>query len=238
MLVVVSGFAVGILGGLFGVGGAEMFIPLMVYVFGFSQHRAQGTSLALLLPPLGLLAAMQYYRPATWICRSRPAGARLLLRCPARRDGSHHASSRSAQKSVRRSTTPDLPAHDFRETQLTHQLQRHALVEFVKKLCRRVQVGIRRRQLGVPEPTRDGVQRPSGFELPRAGFVPKVMEVQIDLGQPRTVRRRELAPFPLHLHTVGPEIGIWRDRFVFVLPHQAPCRSNHLEPSMSWKGNC
>jgi uncharacterized membrane protein YfcA len=53
---------VGILGGLFGVGGAEMFIPLMVYGFGLSQHRAQGTSLALLLPPLGLLAALRYYK--------------------------------------------------------------------------------------------------------------------------------------------------------------------------------
>ena len=62
MLPVVAGFGVGILGGLFGVGGAEMFVPLMVYVFGLSQHRAQGTSLALLLPPLGLLAAMRYYR--------------------------------------------------------------------------------------------------------------------------------------------------------------------------------
>jgi uncharacterized protein len=61
MAYIVSGFAVGILGGLFGVGGAEMFIPLMVYVFGMSQHKAQGTSLALLLPPLGLLAAMRYY---------------------------------------------------------------------------------------------------------------------------------------------------------------------------------
>jgi uncharacterized membrane protein YfcA len=62
MLAVSAGFGVGILGGLFGVGGAEMFIPLMVYVFGLSQHRAQGTSLALLLPPLGLLAAFRYYR--------------------------------------------------------------------------------------------------------------------------------------------------------------------------------
>jgi uncharacterized membrane protein YfcA len=43
-----------------------MFIPLMVYVFGFSQHKAQGTSLALLLPPLGLLAALRYYR-AGWV---------------------------------------------------------------------------------------------------------------------------------------------------------------------------
>jgi uncharacterized protein len=61
MSFVISGFCVGILGGLFGVGGAEMVIPLLVYVFGFAQHKAQGTSLAMLLPPLGLLAAWRYY---------------------------------------------------------------------------------------------------------------------------------------------------------------------------------
>jgi uncharacterized membrane protein YfcA len=62
VLLLVSGAGVGILGGLFGVGGADMVIPLLVYVFGLSQHKAQGTSLAMLLPPLGLLAAMRYYR--------------------------------------------------------------------------------------------------------------------------------------------------------------------------------
>jgi uncharacterized membrane protein YfcA len=46
---------------LFGVGGGEIFIPLLVYLFGFSQHQAQGTSLAVLLPPIGLLAALRYY---------------------------------------------------------------------------------------------------------------------------------------------------------------------------------
>ncbi len=61
MAFVLAGFGVGILGGLFGVGGAEMVIPLLVYVFGFAQHKAQGTSLAMLLPPLGLLAAWRYY---------------------------------------------------------------------------------------------------------------------------------------------------------------------------------
>ena len=62
MLYVTTGFLTGILGGLFGVGGGEIFIPLLVYVFGFSQHQAQGTSLAVLLPPIGLLAALRYYR--------------------------------------------------------------------------------------------------------------------------------------------------------------------------------
>ena len=53
MVYIAAGFVVGILGGLFGVGGAEMLIPLLVYGFGFAQHKAQGTSLAMLLPPLG-----------------------------------------------------------------------------------------------------------------------------------------------------------------------------------------
>jgi uncharacterized membrane protein YfcA len=58
----IVGFLTGILGGLFGVGGGEIFIPLLIYVFGFTQHQAQGTSLAVLLPPIGLLAALRYYR--------------------------------------------------------------------------------------------------------------------------------------------------------------------------------
>ena len=43
-------------------GGGEIFVPVLIYVFGFSQHQAQGTSLAVLLPPIGLLAALRYYR--------------------------------------------------------------------------------------------------------------------------------------------------------------------------------
>jgi uncharacterized membrane protein YfcA len=62
MAFAIAGFLTGIIGGLFGVGGGEIFIPLLVYVFGFSQHQAQGTSLAVLLPPIGLLATLRYYR--------------------------------------------------------------------------------------------------------------------------------------------------------------------------------
>jgi uncharacterized protein len=61
MVYVVAGILTGIIGGLFGVGGGEIFIPVLIYVFGFSQHQAQGTSLAVLLPPIGLLAALRYY---------------------------------------------------------------------------------------------------------------------------------------------------------------------------------
>jgi uncharacterized membrane protein YfcA len=62
MWFVIMGFLTGIIGGLFGVGGGEIFIPLLIYIFGFSQHQAQGTALAILLPPIGLLAALRYYK--------------------------------------------------------------------------------------------------------------------------------------------------------------------------------
>ena len=62
MTFVVTGFLIGIVGGLFGVGGGEIFIPVLIYLYGFTQHKAQGTSLAILLPPIGLLAALRYYR--------------------------------------------------------------------------------------------------------------------------------------------------------------------------------
>ncbi|HEX5551626.1 MAG TPA: sulfite exporter TauE/SafE family protein [Chitinophagaceae bacterium] len=56
------GICAGYLGGLAGVGGGMIIVPALVYFFGLSQHRAQGTTLALMLPPIGLLAARQYYR--------------------------------------------------------------------------------------------------------------------------------------------------------------------------------
>jgi len=53
---------VGVLSGLFGVGGGIMLVPLLVLLFGFEQHRAQGTSLVALVPPTGLLAFLGYAR--------------------------------------------------------------------------------------------------------------------------------------------------------------------------------
>jgi len=57
---------IGLLGGLasgfFGVGGGIVIVPALVYWAGFSQHMATGTSLAVLLPPIGLAAAIEYYR--------------------------------------------------------------------------------------------------------------------------------------------------------------------------------
>ena len=58
----VVGVLVGILSGVFGVGGAILSIPILVFGFKFDQKLAQGTSLAMLLPPTGLLAFMQYYK--------------------------------------------------------------------------------------------------------------------------------------------------------------------------------
>jgi uncharacterized membrane protein YfcA len=60
MLVLIGLFA-GILSGLVGVGGGIIVVPALVYFLGFSQHEAQGTSLGLLLLPVGILAVMNYY---------------------------------------------------------------------------------------------------------------------------------------------------------------------------------
>ncbi len=52
----------GCLAGLLGIGGAILVVPALVYLFGFEQKMAQGTTLAMLIPPVGLLAAWQYYQ--------------------------------------------------------------------------------------------------------------------------------------------------------------------------------
>lgn len=61
-LAVLIGLAVGAVSGVVGIGGGILFIPALVYVFGMSQIRAQGTSLGALLGPVGLFAFFEYYR--------------------------------------------------------------------------------------------------------------------------------------------------------------------------------
>jgi uncharacterized membrane protein YfcA len=61
-LYLLLGFVAGVLGGLIGLGGGVIIVPALVFLFGFSQHRAQGTTLALMVPPIGLLAAWTYYK--------------------------------------------------------------------------------------------------------------------------------------------------------------------------------
>ena len=62
ILYLALGLAAGILSGLFGIGGGIILIPGLVFLAGLSQHEAQGTSLAILLLPIGLLAVMRYYQ--------------------------------------------------------------------------------------------------------------------------------------------------------------------------------
>jgi len=62
MLLILVGLAAGALSGLVGVGGGIIIVPCLVYILGFSQREAQGTSLGLLLLPVGILAVMNYYK--------------------------------------------------------------------------------------------------------------------------------------------------------------------------------
>jgi uncharacterized protein len=61
-LFLIVGLAAGILSGLLGIGGGAIVIPVLVFFFGYTQHQAQGTTLAMLVPPIGLLAALMYYK--------------------------------------------------------------------------------------------------------------------------------------------------------------------------------
>ena len=58
--IVIGAFA-GVLGGALGIGGGLVMVPLLVSFFGLTQHQAQGTVITAMLPPVLLLAALQYY---------------------------------------------------------------------------------------------------------------------------------------------------------------------------------
>ena len=62
LISILIGILAGAAGGFFGIGGAIILIPALVYLFKFSQHMAQGTSLAALLLPVGIFAVMKYYK--------------------------------------------------------------------------------------------------------------------------------------------------------------------------------
>ena len=59
---ILIGLISGIASGFFGIGGGLVMVPAMVYFFQLTQHQAQGTSLAVLTPPLVLFAALKYYK--------------------------------------------------------------------------------------------------------------------------------------------------------------------------------
>lgn len=62
LILVMIGLVAGVLSGMLGIGGGIVMIPAMIYILGQSQLMAQGTSLAVMLPPIGLVAAMNYYK--------------------------------------------------------------------------------------------------------------------------------------------------------------------------------
>ncbi|HMI78450.1 MAG TPA: sulfite exporter TauE/SafE family protein [Ferruginibacter sp.] len=62
LIIILVGIAAGILGGLVGVGGGIIIVPALVYFVGFSQKTAQGTSLGLIMLPVGIFGVLQYYK--------------------------------------------------------------------------------------------------------------------------------------------------------------------------------
>jgi len=61
LILIVIGIITGVMAGMLGIGGAIIMIPALVFFMGFSQQTAQGTSLAVMLPPIGIIAAYNYY---------------------------------------------------------------------------------------------------------------------------------------------------------------------------------
>lgn len=62
LLLILTGLVAGICSGLFGIGGGVLIVPALVYLLKFPIHSAIGTSLAVLLPPIGAAAVVAYYR--------------------------------------------------------------------------------------------------------------------------------------------------------------------------------
>lgn len=61
IILLLIGLGAGMLGGMVGVGGGIVVVPALIYFLGFSQHTAQGTSLGLIMLPVGILGFLQYY---------------------------------------------------------------------------------------------------------------------------------------------------------------------------------
>lgn len=62
VLYILLGLLAGIFSGLIGIGGGIIIVPSLVILFGLTQHQAQGTTLAMMIPPIGILAAWTYYK--------------------------------------------------------------------------------------------------------------------------------------------------------------------------------
>lgn len=62
IILILIGIAAGTLGGLVGLGGGIVIVPALIYFLGFNQFQAQGTSLAMIMLPVGFLGVIQYYK--------------------------------------------------------------------------------------------------------------------------------------------------------------------------------
>lgn len=62
LILLIIGLFAGVLSGFVGLGGGIIIIPALVFFLGMSQHMAQGTSLAMMLPPIGILGVINYYK--------------------------------------------------------------------------------------------------------------------------------------------------------------------------------
>ena len=62
LLLIVIGIITGFMAGMLGIGGAIIMIPALVFFLGLTQQMAQGTSLAVMLPPIGIIATYNYYQ--------------------------------------------------------------------------------------------------------------------------------------------------------------------------------
>ncbi|MCD4650831.1 MAG: sulfite exporter TauE/SafE family protein [Candidatus Cloacimonetes bacterium] len=62
ILLLLTGLLAGVLSGMFGIGGGVMIVPALMFIAGFAQLEANGTCLAALLPPVGILAVIAYYK--------------------------------------------------------------------------------------------------------------------------------------------------------------------------------
>ncbi len=62
IILILIGLFAGAFSGMIGLGGGLVIIPALIYLLGMNQYMAQGTSLAIMLPPIGLMAAFNYYK--------------------------------------------------------------------------------------------------------------------------------------------------------------------------------
>jgi uncharacterized membrane protein YfcA len=62
LIILVIGTITGVMAGMLGIGGGLVVIPALVMIMGLSQQTAQGTSLAMMLPPIGIIAVYNYYK--------------------------------------------------------------------------------------------------------------------------------------------------------------------------------